>query len=516
MGKYLVALSRDYGQEKKDKGNSNPNAIGPKASPKRRRLHILYLINDVLHHLKYHGTSPKSAQFVFQQFVSSMKDSLDDLFKSTARYDPSQNDRFHRRLLDLLDVWNTNEYFDGALLGKLRKIVENATLTANAGGEEASGEGHAAEPARNPRDAPYIMPSMHGNPSAAYYELPAATMMPLITPNLVNPIQQNAMKPLQFTAGPADPALASAMTKFFKDVDRIFSTGDPLMSYRADLKAGDVCDLDELGQIAVRDEDTNEILDGETYYGWSRSFCENMRRRMMPRGNDQGEDRGRVRRSMSRSNFDDDDRGRKRRHSSHSVSSHDSRDSRSYSPAHGRRYLRPSHSGSPVSRPGHHPPPRYPKSASSPQRPSPNRSVGRPYPTEEQYHHPPQPPNPSHTPDQGFMMQHPAPMPMPMPHPAAAGLFIPPMPPNYSGPWPPPPPPPPPPSSMPLPPFQPGGMPMPPAPFPMPVPPPYQSMPQVFPPFCPPLPHQTPGETHSAQSSCQGPGQWHDPRRTHH
>lgn len=523
LGKYLVALSRDFGQEKKEKGNSNANAtIGPRTSPKRQRLHILYLINDILHHLKHHGSIPTTAQSLYQQFIASIQDPLVNLFKTTARYDPSQSVSFHRRLLDLVDIWSGYEYVDRALLGKLRKFVENATLAETADGEDAS-----AEPMKNPRHAPYIMPSSHGDLSAAYYELPAATLMPLITPNSVTPIQQNAVKPLYFTAGPADPGLVSAMTKFFKDVDWIFSNGDPLLSYAADLKAGDVSDLDELGQIAIRDEDTNEILDGETYYGWSRPFCENMRRRMLQekdRGGENGGE-GRRRRSLSRSvSTDEEDRGRKRRYSSSSASSYGGRDSSRYhSPPRGRRYSRRSHSRSPVStsRPGPHPL-RYPKSASSPRpTPSPSRSAGRypPYRAEERNPYPQAPPAPSplqHPPDQGFMMQNS--MPMPVPHPITTnGTFMPPVPPNYSGPWPPPPPPPPALSSGPLPPFPPGGIPIPPAPFPMPpVPSPYQSMPQGFPPFYPPVPHQMPpGGPHSGQHG-QGSSQWHDPRRSHY
>merc|ERR1711964_597299 len=83
-----------------------------------------------------------------------------------------------------------------------------------------------------------------------------------------------------------------AVKALLDDVQAIF--GD------ADLDEKATLDIDELGQPIVVDEITGDILGGEGYYGWSRTFCEKMKRRKkgldIPTRNE-----GRDERSRSRS-----------------------------------------------------------------------------------------------------------------------------------------------------------------------------------------------------------------------
>lgn len=145
--------------------------------------------------------------------------------------------------------------------------------------------------------------------------------MPHIMPNSTVPINTQLMKPLQFVAGPAEPSLASAMKDFLDDVERIY---DPSLTMHDD--EGIVADIDDMGQAVRKDEQTGEVLNGETYYGWSRDFCERMKKRKRegPPKEDDQDSRGRSEshsRSVSRNGSQ-----RKRRRYSESRSR-----SRSYS-----------------------------------------------------------------------------------------------------------------------------------------------------------------------------------------
>lgn len=156
--------------------------------------------------------------------------------------------------------------------------------------------------------------------------------MPHIVPNSTRPIKPDMIKPLQFVAGPADPALVTAVQSLLDDVKNMFNG-------EVDLDERRHSDIDELGQPILLDEITGDVIEGEGYYGWSRSFCEKMKRRR--KGLDQPiEDRDRDDRSRSSTPV-----RRKRRYSD----SNDS-DSGSYRASHRRREYSSSRSQSPVGR----------------------------------------------------------------------------------------------------------------------------------------------------------------------
>jgi hypothetical protein len=98
--------------------------------------------------------------------------------------------------------------------------------------------------------------------------------MPHITPNSTRPINPTLVKPLQLVSGPVDETLVVAVKNFLRDVDSIFSTQDCLGEPQIV-----TWDIDELGEQIYRDEMTGDVLSSECYYGWSKSFCEKMRKR---------------------------------------------------------------------------------------------------------------------------------------------------------------------------------------------------------------------------------------------
>lgn len=160
-----------------------------------------------------------------------------------------------------------------------------------------------------------------------YFDLPAGNLMPHIMPNSSAAIRPDQVRALQFVAGPADDGLVHAVKDFLKEVNDIDD------SAQADVSAI-VTDIDELGQTSYQDED-GDVVYSDTYYGWSRTFCEKMKKR---RDGDNGrETRARSyssSRSLSRSRSRSP---RKRRRYSDSISSRSASRSRSRRSRDGRR-----------------------------------------------------------------------------------------------------------------------------------------------------------------------------------
>ncbi|KAK2763063.1 hypothetical protein FQN54_009696 [Arachnomyces sp. PD_36] len=428
FGKYLLALSGSF---------SSPNAPGKpsnvptsKTSAKRKRLHILYLLNDLLHHTKYHGEN----SVAFSTLSGSLQSHLVELLGLAASFEREKNPKHHKRLNEVLDIWAESGYYSEEYVNKLREAVENfASVDAIKASLAPADDDAGTVKALPVKDAPFVMPATHGDPSLPFYDLPAGNMMPHIIPNSSAPIRPEAVKPLQFLAGPADETLVKALKNFFKDVDKLYGTGETVVED----DEGVVVDMDALGQTITRDKISGEVINGDSYYGWSRDFCQKMKKRR--------EEGNRSRsRNRSRSNSP-----RKRARYSDSISSGSRSPSRD--PSRRRRTYSDSRS----------PPPRIARRPSRSQSPLRTRSPSYspdPSPQFQQrrsFQSAAAPPPPHPVPQIPFNkdpnFNGPAPPPPPPPL-GPTGLFVPPpRPPNYQGRWPPlpPPPPPPPPSHSP-------------------------------------------------------------------
>jgi hypothetical protein len=428
IGKYLVATSTAA----KEKGKTSQEAQN-RASGRRRQLHILYILNDLLHHTKYH----EKELAAHSTLTGHIQPFLIELFGLAAAYEQTRYVKHHRRVSDLLGIWSQYGYFSSSFIDKLRNTVTNV---GQEGGQNSQGHSQQDDEgdlvsAKQRRDAPYIMPATHGDASAPYYELPAANMMPHIVPNSAIPIDPQAMKALQFVAGPADQSLVNAVKGFLGEVDLLYGQKSPE-------DEGISMDIDEMGQIVLKDEVTGEAIGGEGYYGWSKAFCEKMQRRK--RGLEDKDDDGRRGLSESRSRSPSRSRSRsgtprKRRRCSSSRSRCPSRnrnasrprernDSRTSSRSRSRSNHKFSRRYSPSpqgiqGRAGYSPPPSFSNLA-------------------------PPPPLPQALPPNVPVPSGPSP-PLPIPNFFPHGVPIgpnglpipPPPPPGYNGPWPPPPPP---------------------------------------------------------------------------
>ncbi|KAF4457726.1 hypothetical protein FALBO_15140 [Fusarium albosuccineum] len=411
LAKYFGALSKSLQDD------------GTRPSLKRRRLHVLYVLNDV-----FYAVVKRKGD---RKFATAWNGVLPGLIASASAFDNCPKHK--KKLENLIDLWDEKQYFDPDLVSKLKDAFTSGVASQPTEDAQASNA-----PIKLAKNAPYTLPSFHGDPSTPWYDLPAATWLPHLTPNSTKPMIPDLIRPIQLAPGPADKVLVHAVQGLLGEVERMFSK-----EQKGNDEPG--LDLNELGERVILDEITGEVISGETYYGWSRQFCEKMKGRR--RKNAGGRDRGR---SRSRSSSYSRDRSRSSSRHGHKRQrlSRDSRGpsiSRSRSPSRHRqsrsysrdrsRSRRQTHSYSRSRSPSHdkrHDSSRrqrsYSRSRSRSHSP-PNRRDYEPY---DRSNRPPVPP-----------IQQPIPPPFPNIPPPPADFPIPPPPPGgYQGPWPPPPPPP--------------------------------------------------------------------------
>ncbi|KAI9827704.1 MAG: hypothetical protein M1819_006905 [Sarea resinae] len=318
LGKFLAALAVSFSNAE------DKQATGPaKPSPKRKRLHILYLLSDLLHHTKYHlGDSS-----AFASLTGRLQPHLVELIGSAAAIEAKKCPKHHQKLYQVLKLWAQNGYYAQQYVDKLRETVENAgqvgSAVTNAGDGAQTGDTIIdREKVSAGKSVPFVMPAMHGDPSTPYYDLPAGNLMPHIIPNSTTPINPLIVKPLQFVAGPAEESLVGAVKSLLRDVDEIYATN-------IHLDDGMVADIDELGQTIIIDEITGEPIGGEGYYGWSKEFCAKMKKRRSGKSDKESEDRRRSRSqdqsasAHKRRRYDYSDSSRSRSRSRDSSDSYD-------------------------------------------------------------------------------------------------------------------------------------------------------------------------------------------------
>ncbi|KAF4947033.1 hypothetical protein FSARC_14051 [Fusarium sarcochroum] len=245
LAKYLSALSNSLQDD------------GSRPSLKRRRLHLLYVINDVLYHVVTRNGDA--------MFATAWDSVLPGLVANAAAFDNCPKHK--KKLADLIGLWDEQQYVNLDVISKLEDALENGVAPQPAQEVQVS-----KATLKLAKDAPFTLPSFHGDQSVPWYDLPATTWLPHLTPNSTKPMLPDLIRPIQLASGPADKVLVNAVQDLLGEVERMFSK---------EQKWNDepTTDLNELGERVVLDEITGEVVGGETYYGWSRQFCERMKER---------------------------------------------------------------------------------------------------------------------------------------------------------------------------------------------------------------------------------------------
>lgn len=267
FAKYLVALSESLANAKDEKSHGLKKQDG--SSPRKKRLHILYLISDLLHHTKYHIQNSSA----FPTLAENIWTHLAELFRIACSYDASRSRSQNRKIENLLSIWTVHGYYDDSSIQKLRDVIAKSTNGDAMVADESSKtlNGTSASTLDDEKsDVRCFMPATHGDSSTPYYDLPVGNMMPHIFPNSTTPINPQLLKPLQFGKASANDDLLMAVRKFMKDISMNVGSANH----------DNMCiDINDLGQPTFRDGTTGDSIEADGYYGWSRDFCEKMRLR---------------------------------------------------------------------------------------------------------------------------------------------------------------------------------------------------------------------------------------------
>ncbi|KAK3325281.1 hypothetical protein B0H66DRAFT_547861 [Apodospora peruviana] len=282
-------------------------------SARRRRLHILYILNDILYHVKYRLHN--------ESFAEKLQSKLPVLIQSASSF--SNSPKQVKKIQDLITLWEEKGYFEKAIIAQLRTAVDQG---ASAGIRGQNGpEAQTPTTCSGPAARALKMPTTHGDPQTPWHDLPAANWLPHMS-EPPYPMRADMIKALTLPQGPPDKALVEAVNELLIDVDRMY----PKTIFSREAKSDDkMVDINEMGERVVRDEISGEITAGYSYYGWSRAFCQEMKEKKRGPAANSREDRGRTRssRSYSRSVSRSPDPGR-RQYQRRSISNASSNSSR--------------------------------------------------------------------------------------------------------------------------------------------------------------------------------------------
>ncbi|KAF2496538.1 hypothetical protein BU16DRAFT_525697 [Lophium mytilinum] len=203
-------------------------ALNSRCPIPRRRMHILYLINDLLHYARFNQQNWS----LFTALRDGLKDPVEVIVRSCAGGVMKGHPTSQQKLSDLLSLWQAQEYYPAGLIRTLQDIID---------------------------DRPLAAPTQHGFTGVAWHDQPAGLMVPILDLNPNGPVNTAQIRPISFQLGQASEALKIAVDKLLGSENRDGKGGD--------LDRG-VWDVDEMGQRLEGDRTSFA-----TYYGWSEDFC---------------------------------------------------------------------------------------------------------------------------------------------------------------------------------------------------------------------------------------------------
>ncbi|KAE9983968.1 hypothetical protein BLS_003373 [Venturia inaequalis] len=282
FGKFLNTISASYGFEVQA-SKAAQKATDKSPSCQRKRLHLLYLVNDLLHQTAFRDASGRDRDGR-PSFADSFRLTIVDLIKDAASFDQQTNRKHHERLNVLLQLWEERAYFDSNFSVDLTSVMasEGKSVPSRA----RDGVGAKDKTVNDSKKEDWTLPSQHGENGTPWYDLPAACWLPSIEALMEyrerhprrrrKGMDPRDVKPLRFNPGPVDPKLAKAVQQLIKDADTIYS-------FSLDDEENVKSDYDRMGQKLLirktrkeRDGQKVRLVTGDTYYGWTRDFAEKM------------------------------------------------------------------------------------------------------------------------------------------------------------------------------------------------------------------------------------------------
>ncbi|KAJ6440013.1 uricase [Purpureocillium lavendulum] len=232
LGKFLVALSESMEED------------FDRPSVRKRRLHVLYIVSDVLHHVVVRqGNLGFGALWAVH---------LPDMVTAASFFDKSP--KHIARVRDLLSIWEERKYIPTALLERLKECVTLAS-DKHSGYPIFPKEDDAATGAAKP---PFTTPYIHGDPSLPWHEQPASCWLPLLKKGRGKPMRPEDVRPVTIHAGPNDDELD-------KVVDEVIALRHELWRPKPVAELADY-DMNAMGQLIKPGVPEEKQVN---YYGWT-------------------------------------------------------------------------------------------------------------------------------------------------------------------------------------------------------------------------------------------------------
>ncbi|POR31048.1 Calcium homeostasis endoplasmic reticulum protein [Tolypocladium paradoxum] len=238
LGKFLVALS-----ESMELDFDRP-------SVKRRRLGVLYIVSDVLHHVVVRQRNGWFAE-VWGVHLPSMVATASTFEKCPKHL---------RKVQDLITLWEERGYITPALILRLRD-----TFTRASDRESGTRVQMSDEALKRAKEAPYTLPPLHGNSKTAWAKLPPACWLAQLAPNSILPLRRAHMLPVQLSTGPANSTLLDVAKAALSDRDQLYQ--------KENLQNKVDSEVNQLGEEKRPGEMARGHADDETYWGWSQPLC---------------------------------------------------------------------------------------------------------------------------------------------------------------------------------------------------------------------------------------------------
>ncbi|EKG18931.1 hypothetical protein MPH_03815 [Macrophomina phaseolina MS6] len=271
LGKYLARLAQSFAESQNSRKPSKRDA----PSSRRKALHLLYLLNDLIHHVRVHDGP-------LADLAKALEPHLDLIFVAAFSLQLPGKSKLRQRLAKLTELYEDENLYGKSYRERVRRALQDASVpTAITSG---AAEAHATT---SSKEVPYALPAFHGEPNDPW------------------PINPHNIKAVDLRNKTAEMGLVNAVKDLLNYSESLYNEDE-----------GIVADIDMMGQPLVRDEVTGELTVTEGYYGWSVDFCERMKKRRKEaksRGRDARPARSRSY-SSSRSRSRSDDRGRTNRY----------------------------------------------------------------------------------------------------------------------------------------------------------------------------------------------------------
>jgi CID domain len=215
--------------------------VGTMPLARIKRLHLLFVLNDIAHHLK-HTKKPGTRE----NFTKAMMTHLPGMFQHIVDSGGRKVPKHAAKLKDLLECWREKELFPSKLISRLGFILDPNDITDDMDIDD------------EPKDPIWDMPATLGTRSLPWHEQPGGSWFNAIHED--DYLRPKDLKVANLPKGKVQPDLQAAVETLLSDVKR---RHDDTFHFS---KPEDKAWFDEIGQLAYNKNQ------GMTYYGWSRAF----------------------------------------------------------------------------------------------------------------------------------------------------------------------------------------------------------------------------------------------------